>query len=122
MTYIIIMAIYMILAVISIFYYDCLAYNASQPKLLAGILSLFGSIILFGASFCDGIGNTTYTTKAAYSQRVGNEIIVQVDGWPTTSTTNIKFDDVPLSMEQVQHRNAWGIVGKTEYFVDTLKP
>lgn len=88
---------------------------AHEGKQLLAIVSLIVAIILFPVSFIPGTGEPNFTVKDAYSQKVGNEIVVQVDGWPTKITSDIKFIDVPLQIKRIEPRNSWGIDCNNSY-------
>lgn len=89
-------------------------YSRDLNQILA-IIALIASIAMFPIGFIPGIGGDRYTVKDAYSQRIGNEIVAKVDGWPIQTTDKIEFMDVPLQIKRVEPRNVWDIDYSSNY-------
>lgn len=100
------------------------SYHAHDGKQFLAIIAMIVAIVLFPISFIPGTGDPKFTVKDAYSQKMGNEVIVKVDGWPTQITDKIEFVDVPLQINRREPRNAWGIdcTSSYNYEVQVNKP
>ncbi len=98
-------------------------HYAKSANQMFSLLALIASLGMFPIGFIPGTGEDQITIKDAYSQKMGNEIIVKVDGWPTQITEKIEFIDVPLQIKRVEPHNAWGIDCTSAYkFQVQVKP
>jgi hypothetical protein len=53
-------------------------------------------------------GDEIYEIKPATNTKIGSELIIQTDGFPTQIIDNIKFIDQPVQVRKRQFQNAWG--------------
>jgi hypothetical protein len=84
------------------------------------ILSMIAVImLLFSAAF--PFGDTSYEIKPATNTRVGNELIIQAEGWPTQVINNIEFIDKEVQIRQTHFRNVWGGGMNSVYQVESIK-
>ncbi len=98
------------------------SHRASDAKGITAFVLFMVTAILPIVGFIPGIGNSNESVKNAYSQKMGNEIIVQVDGWKTQIVTDLKFVDVPLQIKRIEKLNAYGMGGEYSYEVQVNNP
>lgn len=87
-----------------------------------------GSIIIGGIAFgfmlifsgVEGLGDDIVEIKPATNTRVGNDLIIQSDGWPTQVVSDIKFIDKPVQIKKVTPQNAWGGDLPAIYYIETV--
>jgi hypothetical protein len=94
------------------------SHHAHDGKQFLSIIMFIVSVAMLPIGFVPGNGEPHLTVKDAYSQKMGNEVIVKVDGWPTQITDKIEFVDVPLQIKRIEPRNAWNIDCTSSYRFD----
>jgi hypothetical protein len=117
--YIITLALVSIVAIYTFFNQDKWHNNHVGWRCAIGVISFIAMLVMVFVSF-NLIGDETVETRMATSQRMGNEVIVQVNGWPTFHVTDIKYLDVPLKVTKTTELNAWGCCPKLKYFIDPV--
>ena len=87
----------------------------------ATLMSSLVSIVMLILSGIAPIGNDLVEVKPATNTRVGNELMIQTQGWPTQVITDIKFIDKPVLVKKVIEQNAWGGDLLTTYIIEESK-
>lgn len=80
------------------------------------------AFILLLFSFLLPFGDMEVEEMAATNTQVGDELIIQVDGWPTQVENKISLLDKEVSVEKATLRNAWGGRYGTVYSVKLTEP
>lgn len=78
-----------------------------------GIFMLFFSAILIFGEYIE-------VTPATNTQ-VGNELIIQAEGWPTQVVDRISLIDQNVQIKKITTHNAWGGKMQTTYEVESIK-
>jgi len=116
-TYISIFSIVAIVGIYTFFHQDNWHDNHVAWRSATGVISFIATIVLLFFSFSH-IGETQILAMKAKSIRMGDEVIVQVDGWPVYTVNDIKYLDKPLDLVKTTTRNAWGCNVKSRYHVE----
>ena len=82
-----------------------------------GFVGLFASLVMLLISGITPIGDVEDVVKKATNTRVGDELIIQSNGFPTQKITDIGFIDKPVNLTKRTNTNAWGGELSTEYIV-----
>ena len=96
--------------------YSSSVFRGVSTIILSGIAV---AMLLFSAAF--PFGYTSYEIKPATNTRVGNELIIQAEGWPTQIINHIGFVDKEVQIRQTHFRNVWGGGMNREYQVELIK-
>jgi hypothetical protein len=115
-TYLIItgvLLVYSIIQFLSPDFYRCGEFRGVTTALSFGIGALM--VVL---SAIIPIGDDIIEIKSATNTKIGNELIIQADGFPTQVIDNIKFIDQPVQVRKTQYQNAWGGGMNTRYEVE----
>ena len=121
-TYIVIFAIVSAIAIYTILHASDWHESYTPWRYMTGFGSFIAFCMMLGFSFAYLGEKTTVISKANY-QRIGDQIVVQVDGWPVQLTSDIRYLDKPLSIIKTIKRNAWGVEAATEYTIsETILP
>lgn len=115
-TYLIITGVLLAYSIAQFFspgFYNCGEFRGVTTIILFGIgcvMLLLSAIMPLGAGLIE--------IKPATNTKIGNELIIQADGFPTQVIDNIKFIDQPVQVRKLQFQNAWGGGLNTEYEVE----
>ena len=84
-----------------------------------GIGSFVVSFIMLFFSFAN-VGETIVENRPANVLRMGDELFLQAKGWPTQSTTEIRYLDKELSLTRTSKHNAYGLNENDTYTIEPV--
>ena len=98
-----------------------LGYQSSELRGVSTIILSGISLLMLLFSAVLPLGDELQEVKPATNTRVGNELIIQAEGWPTQVINNIEFIDKEVQIRQTRQRNAWGGGLGDVYQVELIK-
>ena len=66
------------------------------------------------------IGETKEQVKPATNTRVGDELIIQAEGFPSQVISDMKFIGKEVQVKEIKYHNAWGGGLETKYEVEII--
>lgn len=93
---------------------------ASGVREVTTFLSLVTFGIMLILSTVLPIGDDIIEIKPAINTKVGNELIIQAEGWPTQVINDIAFIDKEVQVKKLIRQNTWGADMYPIYTVEPL--
>jgi hypothetical protein len=78
------------------------------------------SVVMFTASVIAPIGDDRIEIKPATNTRVGNELVIQAQGFSTQNISDIALIDKKVQVKKITTQNAWGRDLETTYIVEPI--
>lgn len=98
---------------------DLMEYFMGTGVLVVGV-GLFGSFTMLVFSGVLPLGEPLVDIRPATNTRVGDELIIQANGFPTQTITDIALIDKQVQVKKTTPQNAWGGDMVEQYTVEEV--